>query len=331
MAWCADAHRAFGATWINIAILEHKIMNNVNYITCKVHENGLEIVKDENSRCRIKSAIANSTRGKISGFSAKSAKRLRRLLLDIDFSQSWAICLTLPKIKEGQEVDFAELWHGFTIASSRKLRNAFIWRVELQQRKVPHWHVVWCGDYQSALSFKYLWHDYISKRFVCSLPFFLHSVMVQQVYSGSSALMYLTAHLSKHKSTQLGWKGRQWGVVNRSLLSLRPPCSSFYVPVEVWRDIVRQFRRLSERLKIDGVYSGAYTHFHFSRSVFRRLPADYKKDFKAVKSSFGSLLRRCVFGKDDLRLRQIYGYYGTLGLIKKNVIYPIDAQSKKML
>ena len=256
--------------WINNAILEHKIMQNVNYITCKVHENGLEIVQDGVMPSRITSINKLSTRGKISGFSSKSANRLRRLLLDIDFSQSWAICLTLPKIKDGQDINFSELWHGFTVLVSRKLNNSFIWRVELQQRKVPHWHCVWCGDYHSALSFKFLWHDYIQRRLVCSLPFFLYSVKIQQVYSGSSALMYLTAHMSKHKSSQLGWKGRQWGVVNRSCLSLCPPCSSFHVPVEVWRDVTRQFRRLSANLDKQGIYSGAFGKSRFRKMIFGR-------------------------------------------------------------
>lgn len=270
MRGSALARTAARRAWINNAILEHKIMQNVNYVTCKVHENGLEIVKDENSRCRITFTGKFSTRGTITGFSSKSSNRLRRLLLDIDFSQSWAICLTLPKVKEGQEVNFTELWHGFTVAASRNLNNAFVWRVELQQRKVPHWHCVLCGDYQSALAFKYLWHDYISRRLFCPLPFFLHSVKIQQVYSGSSALMYLTAHMSKHKSSQLGWKGRQWGVVNRALLSLRSPCSSFHVPVEVWRDVSRQFRRLAANLDKQGIYTGAFGKSRFRSMIFGR-------------------------------------------------------------
>lgn len=257
-------------------------MQNVNYITCKVHENGLEVLKGENMPCRITFTDKLSTRGKISGFSSRSANRLRRLLLDIDFKQSWAICLTLPKIKDVESVDYSSLWHGFCVDFSRKHKNAFVWRVELQMRKVPHWHCVFCGDYQCALSFKYLWHDYISKRLVCSLPFFLHSVKIQQVYSGSSALMYLTAHMSKHKSSQLGWHGRQWGVVNRASLSLCPPCSSFHVPLIVWRDITRQFRRLAANLDKQGVYSGA-----FGKSRFRSM----------------------IFGKDEDRFMRIWRYY----------------------
>lgn len=117
-------------------------MQNVNYITCKVHENGLEVLKGENMPCRITFTDKLSTRGKISGFSSRSANRLRRLLLDIDFKQSWAICLTLPKIKDVESVDYSSLWHGFCVDFSRKHKNAFVWRVELQMRKVPHWHCV---------------------------------------------------------------------------------------------------------------------------------------------------------------------------------------------
>ena len=82
--------------------------------------------------------------------------------------------------------------------------------------------------------------------------------------------MYLTAHMSKHKSSQLGWKGRQWGVVNRVLLSLRPPCSSFHVPVEVWRDVSRQFRRLASNLDKQGIYTGAFGKSRFRSMIFGR-------------------------------------------------------------
>lgn len=260
-------------------------MDNVNYIGVKIHQNGLEVLKPSNTNCRITLVNKLSTRGRITGFSARSANRLRRLLLDIDFGSAWAICLTLPSIKDAERVDFSALWHGFVVYHKSRSSAPFIWRVELQQRKVPHWHCVFCGDYQSALGFKYLWHDYVSRRLVCSLPFFLHSVKIQQVFSGSSALMYLTAHMSKHKSSQLGWLGRQWGVVNRASLSLLPAGSTLEVSDYVWRLIVRQFRRLTVRLCKDNVYTGA-----FGRSCFRRM----------------------IFGKDEWRFWKIWNYYTTV-------------------
>lgn len=286
-------------------------MEYVNYNQVKIHENGLEILKPSFSHCRIKSSAASSIRGQIDGFSKKSANRLRRLLLDVDFRESFAICLTLPGEVQPDQ-DYNKLWHGFIVAYRAAFDNALIWRVELQLRKVPHWHLVFCGQYLDALRLKYLWIDYIRFRFVVSRGFYLHSVKIQSVLRSSSALMYLTAHLSKHKSSQLGWKGRQWAVVNRSALLSLPSGSTFSFTDEQWRQIVRQFRRLSERLKIDRIYSGAYTHFRFSRSVFRRLPLDYKKDFKVVRSSCGSLLRRCIFGRDEDRFMQIALYFSRL-------------------
>ena len=287
-------------------------MEYVNYNQVKIHENGVEILKPSFSQCRIKSAAASSTRGQIDGFSKKSANRLRRLLLDVDFSESWAMCLTLPGEVQPDE-DYNELWHGFVVAYRAAFYNALIWRVELQVRKVPHWHLIFCGEYLDALRLKHFWMKYIERRFPVSRGFYLHSVKIQSVRRSSSALMYLTAHLSKHKSSQLGWKGRQWAVVNRSALRLRSSGSTLSFSDEEWRCVVRQFRRLSERLKIDGIYSGAYTHFRFSRSVFRRLPVDYKKDFKVVKSSCGSLLRRCIFGRDEDRFMRIAVYFSRRG------------------
>lgn len=256
-------------------------MEYVNYNHVKIHENGLEVLKPSFKQCRIKYSAVSSTRGNIVGFSKKSATRLRRLLLDVDFRESWAICLTLPGEVQ-PDCDYSKLWHGFVVAYRAAFDNALIWRVELQVRKVPHWHLVFCGEYIDALRLKYLWMDYIRVRFVVSRGFYLHSVKIQSVRRSSSALMYLTAHLSKHKSSQLGWMGRQWAVVNRSSLRLRSSGSTLSFTDEQWRLIVRQFRRLAERLKVSGVYSGA-----FGRSAFRA----------------------CIFGKDEDRFFKIANYY----------------------
>ena len=256
-------------------------MEYVNYNRVKMHENGLEVLKPSFKQCRIKSSAVSSTRGNIVGFSKKSATRLRRLLLDVDFRESWAICLTLPGEVQ-PDCDYSKLWHGFVVAYRAAFDNALIWRVELQARKVPHWHLVFCGEYIDALRLKHLWMDYIRVRFVVSRGFYLHSVKIQSVRRSSSALMYLTAHLSKHKSSQLGWMGRQWAVVNRSSLRLRSSGSTLSFTDEQWRLIVRQFRRLAERLNVSGVYSGA-----FGRSAFRA----------------------CIFGKDEDRFFKIANYY----------------------
>lgn len=257
-------------------------MEYVNYNRVKLHENGVEILKPSNFKCRIKSAVSPSTRGKIDGFSYKSANRLRRLLLDVDFRESWAICLTLPG-EVPVDYNYSKLWHGFVVAYRASFENALIWRVELQARKVPHWHLVFCGEYLDALRLKHFWMDYIRVRFVVSRGFYLHSVKIQSVRYSSSALMYLSAHLSKHKSSQLGWKGRQWAVVNRSALRLRSSGSTLSFTDDNWRHIVRQFRRLSENLMKFGVYTGA-----FGRSSFRS----------------------CIFGRDENRFMRIAVYYG---------------------
>lgn len=256
-------------------------MEYVNYNQVKIHENGLEVLKPSFRQCRIKSAAVSSTRGNIDGFSKKSANRLRRLLLDVDFRESWAICLTLPGEVQ-PDCDYSKLWHGFVVAFRSKFDNALIWRVELQLRQVPHWHLVFCGDYLDSLRLKHLWMDYIKDRFPVTRGFYLHSVKIQSVRRSSSALMYLTAHISKHKSTQLGWKGRQWAVLNRSALRLRSSGSTICYTDRQWLLIVRQFRRLADRLKVNGVYSGA-----FGRSAFRA----------------------CIFGKDEDRFFKIANYY----------------------
>lgn len=260
-------------------------MENVNYTELNFHRNGLELAKPKDITCRIMCGQNSAKRGDIVTFSTKSANRLRKVLLDIDFNNSFALCLTLPKV-DNLEYDFSGLWHNFCVLHQTKCSDPFVWRVELQTRGVPHWHLVYCGGYYQALNFKHLWQDFISKRFRCSLPFFLHSVKIQPVHESSSALMYLTAHMSKHKSSQLGWHGRQWGIVNRKYLRLLPSISTVQINEHDMIQIVRQFRRLAFHLDKEGVYTGA-----FGRSRFRRF----------------------IFGTDEYRFRRIWEYFTLKG------------------
>lgn len=54
---------------------------------------------------------------------------------------------------------------------------------------------------------------------------------------------YTVAHASKSKQAQLGWKGRQWGVVNRALLALATP-----TVITLKRKAMYKARRCLQRL-----------------------------------------------------------------------------------
>ena len=65
--------------------------------------------------------------------------------------------------------------------------------------------------------------------------------------STDGAIHYLCDHTSKHKSEQLGWQGRQWGVVNRRCLSWSDDGER--VDGRVWAIASRQLRRIGRCLR----------------------------------------------------------------------------------
>ena len=65
--------------------------------------------------------------------------------------------------------------------------------------------------------------------------------------STDGAIHYLCDHTSKHKSEQLGWQGRQWGVVNRKNFEWKD--DGELVDGRVWVLASRQLRRLGKCLR----------------------------------------------------------------------------------
>lgn len=67
--------------------------------------------------------------------------------------------------------------------------------------------------------------------------------------SKDGAIHYLCDHASKHKQEQLGWKGRQWGVINRRLFDFPSDDDGERISGDVWACASRQLRRYSRRLR----------------------------------------------------------------------------------
>jgi len=63
--------------------------------------------------------------------------------------------------------------------------------------------------------------------------------------SKDGAIHYLCDHASKHKQEQLGWNGRQWGVINRACFSFPSESDGEKVSGEDWAIASRQLRRLN--------------------------------------------------------------------------------------
>lgn len=217
--------------------------------------------------------------GDITTFSTASRKRLRMTLATAqhkDGGNPFGVTLTIPgRILTPEET--RKLWDewGKHILTRKYSDCLVIWRIELQTRKQAHWHcVVWCkGSIQDGiLQCTQMAADW--RRLVyhnCNgqdwqertvRGFEEHGVDIKPLSGASSTgvIGYLCDHTSKHKQEQLGWVGRQWGVVNRKAMTTRKDTVE-ELPERVHALAVRQFRRLQERLRARG---GKYTGVRIS-------------------------------------------------------------------
>jgi len=149
------------------------------------------------------------------------------------------VTLTVP----GEIVD-AEEWRSLVNKLSCRLNRAgigMIWRVELQKRKQPHIHAVvfyptdrvyrighskdwneWTGWSKAVVRgemfVEQTWHDVLEESGHWGRGAEKYSVKVNYRLEENDIAWwkYLVGHTSKKKKAQLGWKGRQWGVIGRS-------------------------------------------------------------------------------------------------------------------
>lgn len=210
-------------------------------------------------------------RGDISGFSRSSQRRLRETLALARPrvpSSVWGLCMTIPgPILSPSEV--RHIWHKFVVFIKREFVGVpLVWRIELQTRKQAHWHVVLWAPNEDMSSYAVvhgvaaLWRRVV-RSVVGVLPdktergFDLHGVDIKDLNGASSTgiIGYLCDHQSKRKQAQLGWIGRQWGVVCRSALDLSGEVLAEVTDTQ-HKQAARQFRRLQDHLRRDNIYTG---------------------------------------------------------------------------
>lgn len=148
-------------------------------------------------------------RGTIEGFSGKAASRLRAFCVQWEVKERvpWAVTCTIRKSLSVEDFQAAAMrmrsW-------CRRYDVPVIWRVELQRRGVPHLHcVVWARSADDVAAFRLAW---LSATFAEKDPASRkHAVQSRAVY-GAGWAVYVALHNGKHKTDQLGWKGKQWGI-----------------------------------------------------------------------------------------------------------------------
>lgn len=177
-------------------------------------------------------------RGAIRGFSAHSSLRLRRLLLHSRLVTSYwmyGVTLTLPwkSISLGSALAaYRAAFNRFSMSFKFRFPNsAMVFRHELQTRRMPHCHIVLYASVDDFDTYDNV--HYITSEFgrlwllaiKCQMyggslvGFARYSVKVDKFIGDSmAAYRYLCDHTSKHKISQLGYQGKQWGIVNRKNL-----------------------------------------------------------------------------------------------------------------
>ena len=253
--------------------------------------------------------------GDITTFSRTSRSRLRETLAMAHLKSGgrlFGVTFTIPSPTSSDILSPDEvraIWSDFSqhIFPRTFPHSSLIWRIELQERGQAHWHCVfYCSDDDLILRHADLsiapdlvcfevfraWRQLIYNHFdtfnwskKTHFGFADNGVDIKPLTS-SAIVGYVCDHGSKQKQAQLGWVGRQWGVIGRKNLSFE---GSIVVSVPLSQHIkgARQFRRLQEHLRRDGKYTGVRVtpSANVSRSIFgkdaERLVKCYELPFKS--------------------------------------------------
>lgn len=207
-------------------------------------------------------AMPKRSRSTITTLSKASAARLRRLLARIKGPEGW-ICFGLTLTVPGPPItinEWHQVWNAFRNRLYRMGNVALVWRIELQVRGQPHVHCIcWIEKRCMADDIRICWLETLGllgecvyteparppsaeavaeqgapeavpkTRIIGHRAFWpgadLHAVDIDGLCKSDHMgwWRYLAAHTSKSKQAQLGWKGRQWGVMKGDLLDLEEP------------------------------------------------------------------------------------------------------------
>lgn len=247
-------------------------------------------------------ALPKRERGDIVSFSRGARRRLRETLAmarsKVD-SQIWGFTFTIPGKKIADD-KVRRIWHTFAMYLNRT-GVPFVWRIELQvkTRKQAHWHTVsWLPTHRAqvlVVEIGEAWRRIVrgvvgalSTR--TDMGFDLYGVKADYLGGASATglIGYLCDHTSKHKQAQLGWQGRQWGVINRSALDFEGD-PILEVDERTHIQAARQFRRLQEHLRRDKVYTGGGVtpSGNVQRSVFGKDAARLLRCYEMLKGGDG--------------------------------------------
>ena len=163
-------------------------------------------------------------------FGRTSALNLRSKLMTLPAVRGvYGVTLTIDRhYYEGPE-QVRKFWALFCPLWKRRLEEGisentyFVWRIELQKNGTPHWHCIFCADTEKdVLHFRRVYIEAVKMFFGYDAPLEA-AVNIRLLDDFSQAFGYVASHATKHKQEQLGWRGRQWGMLFRT-----PAAKSLY-------------------------------------------------------------------------------------------------------
>ena len=220
-----------------------------------IHEHGFSVQCARLNDGKQPEHLCDSERGKITGFSAKSSRRLRQHMLTNwggENSQPFAVTLTTRQMHTPEQWESAI--KRFRTSLARKYPDwAACWRVELQRRKTPHLHCVFWIPKSTQYNYSVSWYQYrITELWLKAIReendihSWSYAVSVKDLTGATGWVIYCTLHDSKHKKEQLGWKGKQWGIWNKKAWQARPALTEKTFTLEHRVTLCRRLRKHSK-------------------------------------------------------------------------------------
>lgn len=162
-------------------------------------------------------------RGEIQGFSPEASRRLKEFCMTQCVCERVVWAFTFTVRRDISATDWRSALKRFRMALKYQ-GWAGVWRVELQRRGVPHIHAaMWLPEDVGWKAVRDLWlsatrqeDDREARR---------HAVLGKPIPAAKEAgwTVYQALHNGKHKESQLGWRGKQWGVWGRDMFTPRAP------------------------------------------------------------------------------------------------------------
>lgn len=177
----------------------------------------------------IECPLPDSKRSEITTLTPQTANRIRSFLIS-NWGGEHYECYAASLTTHGN--NSPEQWRSIikrarTYFAREYPEWALLWRVELQKREAPHLHcVVWVPgpipDWLFYRAMQKLWLK--ASRETEDRHARKYAVRTRLVPPEDAHGWYLyeTLHTGKKKESQLGWKGKQWGLWNRDSWKPRP-------------------------------------------------------------------------------------------------------------